>query len=1327
MYLGPEADIYPPAGDNTEGFWENKNFVEINNQILAEFGGSWDLPPAMETGWHKSDRLSDLEARAKGLIDQFNVYKVWGWKDPRNSFTLPFWQELIPELKVAICLRNPYEVAQSLSKRGYTSNTFSYHLWQSYYQNLISILPAGSYIITHYDAYFIDPKAELLRLLDFIGLSAKEKDIEEACKIASPSHKHNHSTIEDVLATKAPREVLQLYVEMCAQAGDVFWGKYAPDLKKTIPVDRKNDPELSQTGLLLRLNEKNLLLDKEIIENKTRIGIIKAKDETIRAKDETIRAKDEKIRHIQARLAYTEYDLRNLQDSLAVKFLFRYRKFVERSLPVGTKRRRLYEFFTRSLRVLLTEGPKGVWKRIQARRRAKVDIKNQNKAALAQKKAASGKTLISKQEKSANLRDQSRLAEIYSEALSVATGEMKAEYVPISQNSFSAEDAKTKIVAFYLPQFHPIPENNEWWGSGFTEWTNVAKAVPQYTGHYQPHLPGELGFYDLRLPEVQRRQVQLAKQYGIFGFSFYYYWFNGKRLLERPIDQFISDPEIDFPFCLCWANENWTRRWDGQESEILIGQNHSVESDIAFIKDVEPYLRHRNYIKVDGRPILIVYRPQIMPDPAGTAQRWKEYCSEQGLGDVYLVAAQTFGLSDPRQVGFDAAVEFPPHGILIPEVTEQVEVLNPSYAGKIYNYQHVVGYMMQKKAPDYPLFRTVMTSWDNTARRQNHAHIFINADPSTYQSWLSHDLAYTERNLPEGERFVFVNAWNEWAEGTHLEPDRKYGYAYLQSTMLALQSISKQTNTTVPGSSNHIPPFEKILKQHDTAVILHIYYPELWDEINSYLLNLQGQFDLFVSVPNSVKFDTTNILQHFPQAHIYRCENRGRDIAPFIKIFKAIYSANYQYICKIHTKKTTHRENGEQWRQDLLNKLLGSSTIVKEARKTLDSNIKVGFLAPRGHVLSGRQYMAKNEKNIVKLAQEARIDYQIQDDFAFVAGSMYWFKPLALAPLVFMDIKDEDFGKEEGLKDGTLAHAFERFIGLLVLKNGFQIMEIGHHTKNLVKSYDYAARMSSQSRREVSLNPIIVYQMGKVGSMSVVDSLQKTFKNLSLDIPVYHRHLLNNLAEIEQAIIKDRPNPDETLREIRQGKELRNFIEKHPEQKWNLISLVRDPVARNVATFFQNLPEIVPNWKMEFKTGNLDIGELQKTFLNMNTIHGAPDAWFDTQLKPVFWIDIFSSPFPVESGYKIYRGSSRANLLIVRLEDLDRVAQHAIYDFLGFEGFKIGHVNTTDTKEYAEIYQAFKELPLPHDYVERMYNTRFAQHFYSREELENFAKRWIRD
>lgn len=345
------------------------------------------------------------------------------------------------------------------------------------------------------------------------------------------------------------------------------------------------------------------------------------------------------------------------------------------------------------------------------------------------------------------------------------------------------EELRARLIAYYLPQFHPIPENDEWWGAGFTEWTNVTKAVPQFIGHHQPQLPGELGFYDLRLADVIRKQVELARQYGVHGFCFHYYWFSGKRLLEKPLDLFVQNRDIDFPFCLCWANENWTRRWDGFDNEILIEQEHSQENDLAFIKDLVPYLRDDRYIRIDGRPLVVVYRPSILPDCRKTLVRWRDYCRSVGIGEIFLAMVQ-FDVHDPRAYGFDAALEFPPHKLAagLDTINHMVEIVNPEYRGHVVHYQSIVDRAKALPRPDYPMVRGVFPGWDNEARRPGQGYTFAFSTPERYRDWLESAVGYAEANPVAGEKVVMINAWNEWAEGAHLEPDRRFGYGYLQAT-----------------------------------------------------------------------------------------------------------------------------------------------------------------------------------------------------------------------------------------------------------------------------------------------------------------------------------------------------------------------------------------------------------------------------------------------------------------------------------------------------------------------------------------------------------------
>jgi Glycosyltransferase WbsX len=381
--------------------------------------------------------------------------------------------------------------------------------------------------------------------------------------------------------------------------------------------------------------------------------------------------------------------------------------------------------------------------------------------------------------------------------------------------------ADVRVIAFYLPQFHPIPENDKWWGPGFTEWSNVTRGRPMFSGHYQPRRPGELGYYDLRVKEVRHRQVELAKAYGIHGFCYYYYWFSGRRLLERPLDLMLADRELDFPFCVCWANENWTRRWDGSEQDVLIEQQHFPDDPVRFIHDLAPVLRDRRYITVNGAPLLLVYRPAILPDVANILRAWRYTAEELGIPRLHVCALKSFGYGSGLDDGFDAMVEFPPHSVPDPDVSHQTPDVAPQFKGKICSYPDLVRYSAGLRTGiGLPVYRGVMPGWDNTARRGFNGHIYDGVTPELYEVWLRRLLDYTRRHHEGDHRLMFVNAWNEWAEGTYLEPDEKFGYRFLEATARAVFGVPSAAALVAILRQIHMDDDEasKVLDQLEHAV-----------------------------------------------------------------------------------------------------------------------------------------------------------------------------------------------------------------------------------------------------------------------------------------------------------------------------------------------------------------------------------------------------------------------------------------------------------------------------------------------------------------------------
>ncbi|MBL8299222.1 MAG: glycoside hydrolase family 99-like domain-containing protein [Rhodanobacteraceae bacterium] len=616
-------------------------------------------------------------------------------------------------------------------------------------------------------------------------------------------------------------------------------------------------------------------------------------------------------------------------------------------------------------------------------------------------------------------------------------------YTPLRQEPMTLTPP-VKLLAFYLPQFHPIPENDTWWGKGFTEWTNVGRALPQVEGQYQPHLPGELGYYDLRLPAVQRRQVELAKHYGVGGFCFYFYWFAGKRLLEAPLLQYLDDPECDLPFCLCWANENWTRRWDGYESDVLIAQDYSAQDDIAFIDYIARYLRDPRYVRVDGRPVLLVYRPSLLPDPRATAQRWRARCRELGIGEIHICLTSAFDRIDPAAIGFDAMVEFPPNNTAPPLVTDRVRKLNPEFSGNVYDWSCFPERSRSYTDPGCVFYRGVNPGWDNEARKPGVSNIFINASPRGYEEWLTNAMRDTMARFERpDQRLVFINAWNEWAEGAHLEPDVRLGYAYLDATRRAVEHIAAPQRP----------------RAHRVCVIVHAYYPELLDEILALLKDWKASYRLIVTTVPQREADVHNSLRSAGidgECRVF--ENRGRDVLPFLRVANELADAGEELILKLHTKRSLHRADGDIWRRDLLTKLMAGAN----AARILDAFAAMpalGMVAPEGHILPMNFYWGSNQSTVHYLCRLMGMAEVDPGHDVFAAGSMFWMRVSALRPLLDLHLDEAEFEAERGQVDGTLAHAIERCFSLAARRAGLYLASSSDLSVNaapLEQEYAYA-------------------------------------------------------------------------------------------------------------------------------------------------------------------------------------------------------------------------------------------------------------------------------
>jgi len=431
-----------------------------------------------------------------------------------------------------------------------------------------------------------------------------------------------------------------------------------------------------------------------------------------------------------------------------------------------------------------------------------------------------------------------------------------------------------KLISFYFPQFHPSIENDVFWGPGYTDWVRVSQAVPLYRGHRQPRIPRDLGFYDLRLMDTLDAQARMAEKHGIYGFCFHYYWFNGTQILKTPVDNILSSGRPRFPFCFSWANENWTKRWDGSDKNILLEQTYSIEDSRALFRNLLPAFFDNRYIKIEDKPLLVVYRTDLIVNLPKIVDMWRNEAVKHGLKGLYLLKSERSDTRDPEEIGFDASLQHPPNFCFRDDTKFEGHLdffTDGAVRDRIFDYEKIKNFYLSRKA-DFKLFRGVMTGWDNTARYGENAHIVLNATPERYREWLSSAITWTRDNHKEEERIVFINAWNEWSEGMYLEPDQQVKSSYLEAT--------KEAIDTVPRFGNFETASDGMVKAIDSNVFSRVTKP-----FKVLVIKLDHRGDFIMSLPAISRI--TERLKLVELDIVVGSWNR--EMAESLNIFKNIY------------------------------------------------------------------------------------------------------------------------------------------------------------------------------------------------------------------------------------------------------------------------------------------------------------------------------------------------------------------------------------------------------------------------------------------------------
>ncbi|PBB35022.1 MAG: DUF563 domain-containing protein [Mesorhizobium sp.] len=778
--------VIAPDENNANGYWEPTSLNMLNEKMLTEAGSSWDDWRSFDLGGLSNTRKQFFKNEVARIVEaEYGDESLIVLKEPRISRFVPLYEEILGsmnfQMRYVLTVRNPLSVIASLKKRDGLTPAYASLLWLRYVLDSEWATRGATRAFLSYESLVTDWYPAIAR-------------------------------VDETLSIDWPKPLTEARVEI-----DRFLSARHQHHTATTELLLGND-EIADWAKDTYLAVRSL--EKDANDERTLIGLGQIKT-SFDAGSRQFGAAC--VLELHARRATFSDRIKTLIDqNVSVQ--------AEADALAAQKNAQSKLLAQKDKQILeLVESGDAVKARLGQRQLADLEI-----AASLEREA------ILKRRENITVKNENLIAG------SKEDSRKTKEEVEDNRRKVEELSQKSVYIAFYLPQFYPFPENDAWWGKGFTEWTNVTKAAPLFEGHYQPQLPTELGFYDLRVRETQHEQIALAQQYGVDAFCFHYYWFNdGKRLLDKPVDAYLADKTARMPFCLSWANENWTRRWDGAEQQLLISQDYQPGYEAGFIESIAPFLRDDRYLRVEGRPIVLVYRPQQLPQPAQAVAKWREHCRKIGIGEIHLVAALTHGNLDYEGLGFDAGVEFPPHNMMVENISHEVTPFQP-LGGMFVNYADVAGDFLRRDYRNKKVYRTVVPSWDNTARLGSRAVAMLGATPDNYERWLR---AATSRTIAERaatERLVFINAWNEWAEGCHLEPDRKFGRAFLDATLRVKESRSVLDDVFDPH------PFRSSVDENNSVAVSS---SAIWVE----------------DVPSqrfaAIKLKTQSLLSHAPVAY----------------------------------------------------------------------------------------------------------------------------------------------------------------------------------------------------------------------------------------------------------------------------------------------------------------------------------------------------------------------------------------------------------------------------------------------------------------------------